>query len=60
MGYVLKYDVSLPPTHFESFMDKVCPNRREQQPYTIFYGHVGDGNVHINIVFESLEKLKQE
>jgi D-2-hydroxyglutarate dehydrogenase len=60
MGYVLKYDISLPPSEFETFMDLVCPKRKENNPYTVYYGHVGDGNVHINIVFESLEELYRE
>jgi D-2-hydroxyglutarate dehydrogenase len=58
MGYVLKYDLSIPPNKFEWFLNEIYPNR--EGPYNVFYGHVGDGNVHINIVLDSLEALHNE
>ncbi|CAD8126344.1 unnamed protein product [Paramecium sonneborni] len=58
MGYVLKYDVSIPPDKFEWLVNQVYPQR--EGPFHVYYGHVGDGNVHINIVFESLEHLHKE
>jgi len=29
-------------------------------PLNSFYGHVGDGNMHFNIVYDSYEKLKKD
>jgi len=60
MGYALKYDLSLPPCEFENFIYELYPNRDSNPPFNVFYGHVGDGNVHFNIVFETKEKLKEE
>ncbi|CAD8111267.1 unnamed protein product [Paramecium primaurelia] len=58
MGYVLKYDVSIPPDKFEWLVNQIYPKR--EGPFHVYYGHVGDGNVHINIVFEQLEDLHKE
>ncbi|CAD8213475.1 unnamed protein product [Paramecium octaurelia] len=58
MGYVLKYDVSIPPDKFEWLVNQIYPKR--EGPFHVYYGHVGDGNVHINIVFESLSELHKE
>lgn len=29
-------------------------------PYNAFYGHLGDGNIHYNIIFESVEEMHKE
>lgn len=58
MGYVLKYDVSIPPEKFEWLVNQIYPSR--VGPFHVFYGHVGDGNVHINIVLNSLNELHDE
>lgn len=60
MGVVLKYDISLPPSLFEKFVFEIYPNRITEGPLNSFYGHVGDGNMHYNIVFDSYEHLKRE
>jgi len=60
MGVVLKYDLSMPPTEFENFVFQIFPNRMTEGPLNSFYGHVGDGNMHFNIVYDTYEKLKKD
>lgn len=60
MGVVLKYDISLPPSKFEKFVFEIYPERMTQAPLNSFYGHVGDGNMHYNLVFDTYEELKRE
>lgn len=45
---------------FEKFVFEIYPNRITEGPLNSFYGHVGDGNMHYNIVFDSYEHLKRE
>jgi len=52
-GPVLKYDISLPPSKFEEFAKLIYPNREKDESPDFFFGHVGDGNMHYNIVFQS-------
>lgn len=60
-GKVLKYDLSLPPAQFENYMDNTFPNRNNQGcEFTTFYGHIGDGNIHINVLFENHQKLREK
>ena len=49
----------MPPHLFESFVQQIFPNRATQGPLNSFYGHVGDGNMHFNIVYENHEQLKK-
>lgn len=58
LGVVLKYDLSIPPEKFESFANQIFENRSEV--LNVYYGHVGDGNIHYNIVFKDLEELKRQ
>lgn len=60
MGLVLKYDISLPPSEFENFVLQIHPNRKTEGPFDSFYGHVGDGNMHYNLIFDTYEDLKRE
>lgn len=56
-GYVFKYDVSLPLSHFY----EIVPAMRERVGYLAYrvcgYGHVGDSNLHLNV---SCEKFTDE
>ena len=54
------YLKSMPPTEFENFVFQIFPNRMTEGPLNSFYGHVGDGNMHFNIVYDSYEKLKKD
>jgi len=47
-GAVYKYDVSLPLTHFYAFVE-VMQERLKDKAKVVGYGHVGDGNLHLNI-----------
>ncbi|XP_028148779.1 D-2-hydroxyglutarate dehydrogenase, mitochondrial [Diabrotica virgifera virgifera] len=55
-GYVFKYDISLPTEHFYSLV----PIMRERLGDLSFrvcgYGHVGDGNIHLNISVHEFTK----
>ncbi|XP_026464711.1 D-2-hydroxyglutarate dehydrogenase, mitochondrial-like [Ctenocephalides felis] len=56
LGYTLKYDVSLPLKYFYSVVPEI-QNRIGSEGHAFGYGHVGDGNIHLNIV---LPKFNQE
>ncbi|CAD8208753.1 unnamed protein product [Paramecium pentaurelia] len=58
MGHVLTYDLSIPPDKFEWFAEQVYYGRKG--PYNAFYGHLGDGNIHYNIIFESVDEMHKE
>lgn len=47
-GSVYKYDVSLPLERFYELVD-VMRSRIGDKAVTVGYGHVGDGNLHLNI-----------
>lgn len=51
-GYVYKYDVSLAVTDFEDFIQEMQTNLRTLSPQALCtnWGHVIDGNLHLNIV----------
>ncbi|XP_050723483.1 D-2-hydroxyglutarate dehydrogenase, mitochondrial-like [Eriocheir sinensis] len=55
-GYTYKYDISLPLTHFY----KMVEDMREHLGPTVMrccgYGHIGDGNLHLNITTHEFEK----
>ncbi|XP_044730727.1 D-2-hydroxyglutarate dehydrogenase, mitochondrial isoform X3 [Chrysoperla carnea] len=73
-GYTLKYDVTLPLEHFYSIVPDVTKRLGSLAIRVIGYGHIGDGNLHLNIstkqyshevmelvepyVFEYVSKLK--
>jgi len=57
-GYTLKYDVSLSTDHFYHLVDETRAKIRSQNNLTqsekdsivtFGYGHIGDGNLHLNI-----------
>jgi FAD/FMN-containing dehydrogenase len=58
LGYTLKYDVSLSSDHFYKLVEETRQKIRmsdklsnpEKDSITTFgYGHIGDGNLHLNI-----------
>ncbi|KAM6152205.1 D-2-hydroxyglutarate dehydrogenase, mitochondrial isoform 2-T2 [Erethizon dorsatum] len=52
-GYVFKYDISLP---VERFYDLVTDLRARLGPFAkrvVGYGHLGDGNLHLNVTAEA-------
>ncbi len=57
-GYTLKYDVSLSTSHYYKLVEETrlliknsneLTNEEKQQLQTVGYGHVGDGNLHLNV-----------
>uniref|UniRef100_A0A1I8ARF6 D-2-hydroxyglutarate dehydrogenase, mitochondrial n=1 Tax=Steinernema glaseri TaxID=37863 RepID=A0A1I8ARF6_9BILA len=60
-GYVYKFDVSLPLDHFYELTDAVRERCGDKVCRVVTYGHMGDGNSHLNITTkepsEEVEKL---
>lgn len=63
-GYTLKYDISLPSSHYYQIVDetrtliKSSPEFSEEEKELILpngHGHVGDGNLHLNVVLPGYE-----
>jgi FAD/FMN-containing dehydrogenase len=52
LGVVLKFDVTLPATQLADFCTAVSERLAAGWPgaTALLYGHVGDGNIHINVV----------
>jgi FAD/FMN-containing dehydrogenase len=48
-GTVFKYDLSLPPAAFYRVITHVRERLKGLQSICVGYGHVGDGNVHLNV-----------
>lgn len=48
-GGVLKYDVSLDPKRFQDLVDHVRREAGGMQKFVSGYGHIGDGNIHLNV-----------
>jgi FAD/FMN-containing dehydrogenase len=65
-GAVLKYDISLPLSelydmvtdmkHRLSKRNLYCEDGNGQVPYILGYGHMGDGNLHLNICAKTYSK----
>lgn len=71
MGYCLKYDVSLRTESYYKLVEKArkfikdaesLTNDEKNQIVTNGYGHLGDGNLHLNITCPGYENkhLQQE
>jgi len=58
IGLVFKYDISLPVEKFEELC-LIVRNKIGCLGYTMGYGHLGDGNMHINVGCYDLAKKKQ-
>lgn len=54
-GYVFKYDVSLPVSQMYDLVDKVKERVAPLGASVVGYGHLGDGNLHINIMLPRKE-----
>lgn len=52
-GYVFKYDVSLPLPDYYRLVPQLRERLGDDVIRVIGYGHVGDGNIHINISVKS-------
>ena len=52
LGNVIKHDISLPISELAAFIDSTNLKLREKWPDTemIVFGHLGDGNLHYNLV----------
>ena len=52
LGLVLKFDVTLPAAAIAAFCAQVSARLASGWPgaTTLLYGHVGDGNIHVNVV----------
>ncbi|HET6663281.1 MAG TPA: FAD-binding oxidoreductase [Acidimicrobiales bacterium] len=52
LGVVLKFDVTLPAAAIAEFCSAVSDRLASGWPRatTLLYGHVGDGNIHVNVV----------
>lgn len=48
-GYVFKYDISLPLSHFYDIVPVMRERLGDLAHRTCGYGHVGDSNLHLNI-----------
>ncbi|KAK3105299.1 hypothetical protein FSP39_021859 [Pinctada imbricata] len=48
-GYCYKYDVSLPLPHFYGLVEAMRERLGDSAKRVIGYGHVGDGNLHLNV-----------
>jgi len=57
LGNVIKHDISLPISELAAFIKSTNLKLREKWPDTevIVFGHLGDGNLHYNLVGLSLE-----
>lgn len=49
-GYVYKYDISLPVAQMYEFVEKTRDRLQGLDALSMGYGHLGDGNLHLNIV----------
>ncbi|KAG8858407.1 hypothetical protein FRB96_005292 [Tulasnella sp. 330] len=59
-GKVYKYDVSVPPAEFVNVTNKVREKVKGHVKEVVGYGHVGDGNLHINVIAEKYSKELEE
>ncbi|KAI1726728.1 FAD binding domain-containing protein [Ditylenchus destructor] len=55
-GYVYKFDLSLPLAHFYEIVEVIRKRLGDRVTRVVGFGHVGDGNVHLNITAPSHSK----
>ena len=61
IGGCLKYDISLNPKRFQDLVDHVRETLGSRQKFISGYGHIGDGNLHLNVcVSDELMESTQE
>jgi len=51
-GYVYKYDISLPYEKFYAIVEELKKRLPESLAKVYSYGHVGDANIHLNVLSE--------
>ncbi|MDL1955634.1 MAG: FAD-binding oxidoreductase [Candidatus Desulfofervidus auxilii] len=54
------YDIVVPYSHIFSMIKKIKMLRKEYKIHILCFGHIGDGNLHVNILYSSKEKNKAE
>lgn len=52
-GYVYKYDVSLPVERLYDLVTELRARLGPQAKHVVGYGHLGDGNLHLNVTAEA-------
>ena len=55
-GYCFKYDVSLPLSHYYRLVEDMRDRVGEKATRVVGYGHVGDGNLHLNVTVPEYNK----
>lgn len=52
MGVSIKHDIGMPPSRMATFIQKASTAVREYMPQVrfIIFGHLGDGNLHFNVM----------
>ncbi|XP_025829503.1 D-2-hydroxyglutarate dehydrogenase, mitochondrial-like [Agrilus planipennis] len=55
-GYVFKYDISLPTQYFYSLVPAMIERVGKDAVRVCGYGHLGDGNIHLNITVKNYSK----
>lgn len=55
-GYCYKYDVSLPLEHFYNLVVDMRQRVGQKATRVVGYGHVGDGNLHLNVTSPEYNK----
>ncbi|XP_063379361.1 D-2-hydroxyglutarate dehydrogenase, mitochondrial [Cydia fagiglandana] len=55
-GYVYKYDVSIPVANYYDLVPKLRERMKSVTTKVYGYGHIGDGNIHINITVPEYSK----
>ncbi|RPF80921.1 MAG: FAD-binding oxidoreductase [Rhodothermaceae bacterium TMED105] len=58
LGPTLKHDISLPLSQLSSFIQELDPKLMNLHPklFAPFFGHVGDGNVHYNVMHQQQDQ----
>ncbi|XP_070278721.1 D-2-hydroxyglutarate dehydrogenase, mitochondrial [Myotis yumanensis] len=52
-GYVYKYDISLPVDRLYNLVTDLRARLGSQAKHVVGYGHLGDGNLHLNVTAEA-------
>ncbi|KAG8903886.1 hypothetical protein FRB99_002622 [Tulasnella sp. 403] len=59
-GKVYKYDVSVPVSQFVEITNRVRERVGDKVKEVVGYGHVGDGNIHINVIADAYTREIEE
>lgn len=55
-GYCYKYDLSIPLTVFDELVQDMAKHLGKDAKRVCGYGHLGDGNIHLNITSEKFSE----